>query len=580
MVSATTSLDASTMNTMGSSFAVHNAISKAAFELFKDYDHPLLTPILSLMVLSMVPKISSMLLAPFEKLAALGSAMVSKIISWIGDLISRLYYTIRSQKMQCSYTVTVNQYVERQASELYEAVLWWIQTRPKEERELSNELEYYVPRAQNGHTASSSQPPKPTPDDAKKRLLSTVPQNKSSKIKLEDGTFIEFQFAKEEVEVPNQKKRNNLENKKIILTRYSEEKDQTEIFNGLFAKILILYAESKQSTEWKQKTFLNDKSGNWVALRNTNSRTLATTVLKQKDMQRLKNYLAAFADPEQQAWFKSIGRSQKLTFMLYGKPGCGKTTLEKAISAQFERDIYYLNLSNISTNEQLVQVFEKIPNEKSVIVIEEIDVATHVVLRRDLQDAYRAELLEKQKAAKAQGLSSMEAREDLHGQQNELGGTKLNMEGFLNVFDGHLDNAGRIMIITTNCIEKLDAAITRPGRVDCVLQLTECDLYQIIEMFKLYYGKTMVSDYIEEIEKMFSELKEKMGEFFVSPTPALLDSILLQYREDIDRGILALRNAIENPTDVETYIPNIDRLASLTAQVSTTAAKKFGFGSY
>lgn len=554
---------------MGSSFAMHGALSSAANEFVKEFENPFVKAIFQMLLISMIPKLCQMAIFPFEKMATLSLAILTRIWNGFTMLLSRIYYSVRSQKMQYSYTSTVNQFSDRQPSELYEAVMWWIQSRPKSEREETNELEYFVPRPNASQVSSQTQQGDPTPEDVKKRLLSTVPQNKSSKIKLEDGTFVEYHFAKDEIELPGQKKRNNLENKKINLVRFSEQKDQTEVFNNLFAKILVMYAESKKTSVWQQKTFLNDKAGNWTPLRNTNTRTLSTTVLKEQDMQRLKNYLATFADPQEKAWFKSVGRSQKLTFMLYGKPGCGKTTLEKAISAEFKRDIYYLNLSNISTNEQLINVFEKIPNQNAVVVIEEIDVASPVVLKRELQDAYRAEALERQKAKSAN--PSLETDHMHPGQQQgDQNGTKLNQEGFLNAFDGHLDNDGRIMIITTNCLEKLDAAITRPGRVDCILQLTECDLFQICELYKLYYGKNVCTEeHLEAIAAIYNELQTKMADNFIAPTPAQMDSILLQYRGDIDRGIIALRQAIENPSDMEIYIPKLDRLGALSAQVST-----------
>lgn len=40
------------------------------------------------------------------------------------------------------------------------------------------------------------------------------------------------------------------------------------------------------------------------------------------------------------------------------------------------------------------------------------------------------------------------------------------MQGLLNVLDGVVDTPGRIVIMTTNHPETLDAALIRPGRID------------------------------------------------------------------------------------------------------------------
>ena len=51
---------------------------------------------------------------------------------------------------------------------------------------------------------------------------------------------------------------------------------------------------------------------------------------------------------------------------------------------------------------------------------------------------------------------------------------KLNLAGVLNALDGILDSPERIIVMTTNHVEKLDPALIRPGRVDVKLKL-DCE---------------------------------------------------------------------------------------------------------
>jgi chaperone BCS1 len=48
---------------------------------------------------------------------------------------------------------------------------------------------------------------------------------------------------------------------------------------------------------------------------------------------------------------------------------------------------------------------------------------------------------------------------------------KLDLAGLLNVLDGVVDCPNRILIMTTNHPEKLDAALIRPGRIDKIVYL-------------------------------------------------------------------------------------------------------------
>jgi len=67
----------------------------------------------------------------------------------------------------------------------------------------------------------------------------------------------------------------------------------------------------------------------------------------------------------------------------------------------------------------------------------------------------------------------------------------LNLAGLLNVLDGVVDSPGRILVMTTNHPEKLDAALIRPGRINFVIELTYmrrqplCDLIMHVMMAKV-----------------------------------------------------------------------------------------------
>ena len=76
-------------------------------------------------------------------------------------------------------------------------------------------------------------------------------------------------------------------------------------------------------------------------------------------------------------------------------------------------------------------------------------------------------------------------------QQNKSGikndKNKLTLSCILNTIDGICESSDRIMIMTTNHIEKLDPALIRSGRIDYKLEFTKCNNDMFIDIIEHYY---------------------------------------------------------------------------------------------
>lgn len=539
---------------MGSSFATQHAMTSAVTEMLvtvPGLDNPLFRAMIQVFVVSTIPKLVTVAFTPFEKLATLFMWLLGRV--WAG--LNYAYYWIRREPVQYKFSITVAQMnADRQPSALYDAVLWYIMSRPKEEREMAQELEFFVPK-QNATVAAAlesnmrggaaAQQAPSTLEELKRKLLSTIPSTQSSRfLWKESGVYISFRFETEQIEIPGDKNRKK-ENRKIILWRTTSTQDLYDWFTPVLAEILQDYEESKKTLVWKQETWVNRKDGQWEKLRNSNTRSLETTILKAVQKERIENILAKFTDTEEIEFMKKVGRPNKLTFLLHGPPGCGKTTLQQAVSSQLKRHLYYLNLSNVSSNEQLTQLFEKIDNANSVVVLEEIDVATIEVLNRELRDEARAEL-----KAKANDNSSTPTPA---AQNPGAPITQFTLEGLLNVLQGNVDADKRILFMTTNRPQVLDPALVRPGRVDCDLELGACDIYQIECLFKLYYEDRLEEQHLVTIRANFEKAAKDNADF-KAPTPCQVDNLLVQFRDDIDRGIEAYQQLLKNPSQ-EIFVP-------------------------
>jgi len=95
---------------------------------------------------------------------------------------------------------------------------------------------------------------------------------------------------------------------------------------------------------------------------------------------------------------------------------------------------------------------------------------------------------------------------------------KLDLAGLLNVLDGVVDTPDRIVIMTTNHPEKLDAALIRPGRIDKKIYLGYLTYENALQMIHHYFGLTE-----NEMEGKHKEMIMKVFEEHKSITPAVFE---------------------------------------------------------
>jgi ATP-dependent 26S proteasome regulatory subunit len=72
-------------------------------------------------------------------------------------------------------------------------------------------------------------------------------------------------------------------------------------------------------------------------------------------------------------------------------------------------------------------------------------------------------------------------------QQVKTNNEKLTLGFVLNILDGVLEVPGRVLIMTTNYIDKLDRALIRPGRIDLILDFKKTTRATIMEMYAHFY---------------------------------------------------------------------------------------------
>lgn len=147
-----------------------------------------------------------------------------------------------------------------------------------------------------------------------------------------------------------------------------------------------------------------------------------------------------------------IGIAHKLTILLHGTPGSGKTSLVRAIACEFRLNICMLNVASCS-DEKLIGAVTNLPR-RSILLMEDFDSAGSVVSQAD------------EKGETMSSLLSMGTR-----------------SGFLNALDGIVGLDEVIVCMTTNFLDKIDNAIKRSARCDLILELPPVSALAIQDHF-------------------------------------------------------------------------------------------------
>lgn len=167
-------------------------------------------------------------------------------------------------------------------------------------------------------------------------------------------------------------------------------------------------------------------------------------------------------------WYKSKQIPHKKGILMYGKPGCGKSSVAKALAMDLNMPIMIFDLSNMSNND-FQENWDRVKNNTPcMVLLEDID-------------------------------SIFDGRKNI---VHEEGG--LSFDCLLNSLDGVESADGLLIVATTNNVDKIDVALgkpngdgisTRPGRIDRAIELIQPD-----ENGRRKIATRILGDFPNEIE--------------------------------------------------------------------------------
>lgn len=210
---------------------------------------------------------------------------------------------------------------------------------------------------------------------------------------------------------------------------------------------------------------------------------------------RIKEAVQTFMASEE--LYADLGLKWRLSLMLHGRPGCGKTSVAGAIARMTRRTLVTIMLSGIKTLKELRNAFQFVSDEigdcsNVVIVCEEFDTWRPACQRR-------REVSESSEADSSSctswsplGAHSVVSSDYLERKEKEAQDNELSI--LLNMLDGSDSYHGLIVIFTTNHLARFDPAIVRPGRMRC-FEFEELDADTVDRYFELHFKRPLPAEY-------------------------------------------------------------------------------------
>jgi len=250
--------------------------------------------------------------------------------------------------------------------------------------------------------------------------------------------------------------------------------------NNDILKRLVLEAkrEYEKDAEHRVHIFMADTTyGCWRWNGARQKRPMSSIVLEPgvKDMilADCKDFLCS------EDWYAERGIPFRRGYLLHGVPGSGKTSLIHSLAGELGLDIYVVSLSSKGMSDNtLANLMGNVPS-RCILLLEDLDAAFTRGISRD----------EKSTGAPtgSSSTSSSSSTASAKNKDENNDGSTLSLSGLLNSLDGVAAAEGRLLFATTNHIERLDPALSRPGRMDVWVNFRNATKWQAEGIFRCFF---------------------------------------------------------------------------------------------
>jgi len=247
------------------------------------------------------------------------------------------------------------------------------------------------------------------------------------------------------------------------------------------------------------------------------SRPLNTVILPNDVGRAIVDDMRDFIDSED--WYYERGIPYRRGYLLYGPPGCGKTSFAAAAAGELRLTICILNLgSEALSDDTLIKLLSEAPKH-AIILMEDID----AVFKPPTPEEDEADQ-QQQNKEKLNNKHSSDKKEPpfVSARKRTMKNTNgITFSGLLNAIDGVAAQEGKMLVMSTNHPERLDPALVRAGRVDVRVRFGLAPRDCIARLFERFYAgtegytpeqiKTLAQQYIADVEDEVLSMSQVQG---------------------------------------------------------------------
>jgi uncharacterized membrane protein YgcG len=207
----------------------------------------------------------------------------------------------------------------------------------------------------------------------------------------------------------------------IIVTLNKGPQISLEFMQKWIESVTQMFLKNQNSKKSRARFERPASRGYWYRMQNLiSARGVKSVALDRKQEEILLRDLETFHSDRD--FYRRMGLPYRRGYLLSGRPGTGKTSLINAISATYNRDLYYINLKEITDDNALQSAFSNVPKD-GIIVFEDIDAQSGEVHSRDrrfaLKQMERAASKRQKEAERAKKLAKKKREAEKKRQKEE-----------------------------------------------------------------------------------------------------------------------------------------------------------------
>ncbi|KAF8010648.1 hypothetical protein BT93_J1332 [Corymbia citriodora subsp. variegata] len=332
--------------------------------------------------------------------------------------------------------------------------------------------------------------------------------------------------------------------------RLTFHRSHRDLITGSYIKHVLAEGKAVAANNQLRKLFTNNPSSNWHYYKESkwsyrafeHPATFDTLAMEPSKKREIMNDLLKFQRGKE--YYARIGKPWKRGYLLYGPPGTGKSTMVAAMANFLNYDVYDLELTTVKDNTELRKLLIE-TSPKSIIVIEDIDCSLDLTGQRKTRKQEKDDREEKADSVK---------RAEKGGEES-----KVTLSGLLNFIDGLWSASGgeRILVFTTNYVEKLDPVLIRRGRMDKHIEMSYCCFESFKVLARNYLGV--------EAHLLFATVGQLLEETKMTPADVAENLMPKSDDEDVEACLERLIEALGKAKEEARMKSEEEKAAEATA---------------